>query len=742
MAIDAIGRSAPRVEGAGKLTGEAVYVDDLPAEGVWFGATVRAPVPRGRLRSITRDASFPWDEVAVVTAADLPGPNVIPLLRNDQPALAESEIRHAEEPVALVAAPTRALAERAAAAIRLDVEELPARLDAEAALAGGAEVFKDIRIAKGDALAALARAAVVVDGRYDLGSQEHVYIEPQGMQAEWTEHGVILRGSMQCPYYIVDGLAGLLGLDRSQVRVIQLATGGGFGGKEEYPTLLAAHAALLARAAGRPVRIVYDRPEDMRATTKRHPGRVLHRTGLDADGRIVAMDVDVLLDAGAYCTLSPVVLSRGALHAAGPYDVENVHVRARAVATDHPPHGAFRGFGAPQTIFALEAQLDECAKRVGVSPVEIRRRNLLRRGGTLATGQDLGSDVAVEEVLDRALAESGYEERRAACDRFNEEAARRPAAYRYRRRGIGLSLFHHGAGFTGSGEVMLASRAGLAGLPDGRLMVLSAQTEIGQGTRTILAQAAADGLGVPLEMVLTVDPDTAVAPNSGPTVASRTGMVVGGLLYRAGQELRGLLEREAGRALADPEDFRAEVARRAANGPFEHVVQYEPPPGVHWDEEAYRGDAYATFAWACDVAAIEVDTLTGEVEVLDFTAVQEVGRVINPVLARGQVEGGVAQGLGWALLENVAWENGRMRNATLTDYIIPTAPDTPGVHVAFVEHPHPRAPHGAKGIGELPMDGPAPAVANALRHALGRAFRSVPMTPERVLAAIEEGADA
>jgi CO/xanthine dehydrogenase Mo-binding subunit len=734
-----IGTNAPRIEGVEKLTGEAVYVDDLPADGVWFGATVRSPVPRGRIRKLERDPAFPWDDVVVVTAADLGGRNVIPLIRDDQPALAEREVRHAEEPVALVAAPTRALAERAAAALRVLVDEAPAILDAEEALAAGRDVFKRIEITKGDATAALAGGGlVVVEGTYRVGAQEHVYIEPQGMQAEWIDGRVVIRGSLQCPYYIVEGLAKLLDLDPADVRVVQATTGGGFGGKEEYPTMIAAHAALLARAAGHPVRIVYDRSEDMRATTKRHPGVVRHRTALHPDGRIAAMDVDVLLDAGAYCTLSPVVLSRGALHAAGPYDVPHVRVLARAVATDTPPHGAFRGFGAPQTIFGLEAHLDECAARLGIDPVALRRANLLRKGGTLSTGQDCGDDVAAEAVLDRALAESRYGEQREAYDRFNAEADRRPAALRFRRRGIGLALFCHGAGFTGSGEVALASRAGLAGLPDGRVMILSAQTEMGQGARTVLAQAAADGLELPLDAIASVDPDTAVAPNSGPTVASRTTMVVGGLLHRAGRGFRAIVEAKAGRPLPDPNGFRAEVARQATAAPLEHVVKYEPPPGVVWDEETYRGDAYATYAWACYVVAVEVDALTGEVDVLDVTAVQEAGRVLNPVLAAGQIEGGIVQGLGWALLEHVAWEGGRMRNATLTDYIIPTAADVPPIRTVFLGGPCARVPHGAKGIGELPMDGPAPAVANALRHATGCAFADVPMTAERVLAAMEE----
>jgi CO/xanthine dehydrogenase Mo-binding subunit len=283
---------------------------------------------------------------------------------------------------------------------------------------------------------------------------------------------------------------------------------------------------------------------------------------------------------------------------------------------------------------------------------------------------------------------------------------------------------------------MLGSEAGLRGNTDGSITVLSSQTEMGQGTRTILSQIAAEGLGIGTEHVVTEDPDTSRMPNSGPTVASRTAMVTGGLVLRAGHEFRRKVEDAAGRPLPEDEEFRREVARLAEEGGVEVLTRYEQPEGMHWDDERYRGDAYASYAWACDVAAVEVDTLTGEVQVLDVTAVQEVGRVINPVLAAGQIEGGVAQGVGWALLENVVWEDGRMKNSTMTDYVVPTSLDTPPIRVVLLERPHPRAPHGAKGIGELPMDGPAPAIVNALRQALGVALREVPATPERILEAI------
>ena len=737
-----LGTSVLRREGREKLTGDALYTDDLPREGVWLGGTVRSTGPRAVLRRIVRDPDFPWKSVVFVTAADVPGENVVALLEDDQPLLADAVIRHADEPVALIAAPDAATLEAALAAITLETEAGAPVLDIDAALAadpllfGTDNVFKRIEISKGDPIAAFAAADAIIEGTYELGEQEHVYIEPQVVQAEWNDGEVVIRGSMQCPYYVVAGLARMLALPPGKVRVIQLTTGGGFGGKEEYPTLLAGHAALLAKAAGRPVRMAYRRTEDMRATTKRHPGRVRHRTGLTRAGRIVAMEIDVVLDGGAYCTLSPVVLSRGAIHAAGPYDVANVHTLARCVATNHPPMGAFRGFGAPQTIFALEAHLDECATRLGLDPVDLRRRNLLRPGGALATGQDLGDDIAIEEVLDRALAESDWDERRAEFERFNAAAPERTGPERFLRRGLGLSLVMHGAGFTGSGEVHLASEVQLVGAPDGTVTVFTSQTEIGQGTRTILAQAAADGLGISPEMVRTLDPDTAVCPDSGPTVASRTGMVIGGLLIRAGQGFRALVERNAGRELPDPGRFCAEIARQSATAPLQFGATYEAPPGVAWNEETYRGDAYASFAWGCNVAAVEVDVLTGETRVLDLVAVQEVGRVMNPTLAVGQIQGGAVQAIGWTLLERVVRENGRVRNPTLTDYVIPTTMDAPSVRVVFLEKPHARAPHGAKGIGELPMDGPAPAIVNAIRHAVGAPLTRVPAPPEAVLAAI------
>jgi CO/xanthine dehydrogenase Mo-binding subunit len=519
--------------------------------------------------------------------------------------------------------------------------------------------------------------------------------------------GITLHGSLQCPYYVQKALCVVLGLPAEKVRVVQAETGGGFGGKEEYPSIIAAHASLLALKAGRPVKLVYDRAEDMVATTKRHPAVVRTRTGVTRKGRLTAIDVDVVLDGGAYMTLSPVVLSRGIIHATGPYRCDNVRIRGRVVMTNTPPNGAFRGFGAPQTQFAAEVHMERIAERLGMDPVRLREVNALRAGDTTATGQRLGRDSSALKVLREAVERTDFKRRRREMKGTN--------------RGLGLALFFHGAGFTGAGEVRLASKASLE-LTERGARVLVSSAEIGQGARTVHAQIVADTLGLPYDAVEVARADTALVPDSGPTVASRTSMVVGGLLQRCAEEMKRRL------GGLSPREY---LRRR---GPLVVTKEYEPPTAAAFDEQTYRGDAYGTYAWACDVAEVEYDPVTYEVRPVHFTAVQEIGRALNPTLVAGQIEGGTAQGIGYALLEEVVMRDGRMANAQFTNYIVPTTLDTPRIDVVIVENPYRHGPFGAKGVGELPFDGAAPAIANAVRH-LGFDVRALPLTPERIMAA-------
>src|SRR5713226_3509366 len=732
-----VGAAVPRKEGWDKVTGSARYVDDMVLPGMLYGATVRSNVARGKIKKISFDPCVAWDKYVLVTAKDVPGKNCIALILDDQPCLASGTVNHAEEPILLLAHEDRHKLRKAVEAVAIEYEPLPTVHTIEESerkstiIWGTDNTFKSYLVEKGDVDAVWKEAAHIVEGEYFTGAQEQLYIENNGVIASFDpENGITVWGSLQCPYYVHKALMALCGLPEDKVRVAQMETGGAFGGKEEYPSMIAGHAALLSIKSGQPVKIVYDRMEDMVATTKRHPSRTRHRTAVDKDGKILGGEIEFTIDGGAYATLSSVVLSRGTIHAGGPYYWPSVRIRTKAVATNTPPHGAFRGFGAPQSLFAMERHMDRIAQVVGISPVEVRRRNFLKPGQTTTTQQVIREDIDLSHLLDRALELSGYVGKKA---RFAEENKAG-----MRKKGIGIAAFLHGAGFTGSGERYLNSLVGVEADAEGSVRVLVSSAEFGQGTNTVLCQIAAEALELPYESVAIAQPDTTVVPNSGPTVASRTAMIVGKLVQSAAKGIKQTLTKTG--FLGDdytPEQFcGACQAYIAARGPLKSLARYEPPAEIQWDDENYRGEAYAAFAWAVYVAEVTVDLTTFSVTVDDFVALQEVGKVLHPVLAEGQITGGVAQAIGFALYEKVVWQNGRMINNQMTNYIMPTSADLPPIRVFFEEIGNVHGAHGAKGIGELPMDGPAPAILNAVEDAIGVRFNSIPLLPEDLFEAL------
>src|SRR5437667_2584994 len=491
-----VGKSIPRKEGRKKVTGAALYVDDLKFEEMLHGVTVRSSIARGRIKNISFDQppataggsdSIPWDEFTIVTAKDIPGENYVALILNDQPYLADEIVNHPEEPIVLLAHHDKYLLEEARRHVRIDYEELPAIFSLQDSLAqkeiiwGDDNVFKKFLVDKGNVDDAWSEADFIIEGEYETGAQEQLYIENNGAIAlANTDEGVTVWGSMQCPYYVHKALIKLFGLPEEKIRVIQTETGGGFGGKEEYPSMIAGHAALLAWKSGLPVKMIYDRAEDMVVTTKRHPSYTRHKTAVSKDGKLLAQEIEFVIDGGAYCTLSPVVLSRGTIHAAGPYFCPNVRINSTAVATNVPPHGAFRGFGAPQSIFALERHMDKVAHTIGLSAEEFRRRNFIREGETTATNQIIREKVDMEGLLNRAFELSDYHAKRERFARENVAQAvslrSQTNSLRYLKRGIGFASFMHGAGFTGSGEVYLQSVVGAEATPEGRVRVLAAST--------------------------------------------------------------------------------------------------------------------------------------------------------------------------------------------------------------------------------------------------------------------------
>jgi len=482
-----VGTSVPRMEGRAKVTGEARYVDDMVLPGMLYGATVRSRIPRGKIKTFTFGPGIDWNEFVIVTPKDIPGKNCIALIEDDQPCLADGIVNHSEEPLLLLAHPDRHLLPKAVEAISFEYEPLPAIFSMEESEApsqiiwGADNTFKSYLIEKGDVDAVWQDAHHIVEAEYTTGAQEQLYIENNGMIAAFDpQQGLTVWGSLQCPYYVHKALMKLFNLSADRVRVVQMETGGAFGGKEEYPSMIAAHAALLAVKSGKPVKIIYDRMEDMAATTKRHPSRTRHRTAVTKDGRILGGEIDFTIDGGAYKTLSPVVLSRGAIHAGGAYYWPSVRIHAKAVATNAPPHGAFRGFGAPQSLFALERHMDRIAQIVGLSPIEIRRRNFLKPGQTTTTGQTVNEEIDLGKLLDRALELSDYSAKKEQFAQYNQQGSRK--------KGIGIATFLHGAGFTGSGERFLGSVVGVEACTDGSLRILVSSTEFGQGTNRCCAR--------------------------------------------------------------------------------------------------------------------------------------------------------------------------------------------------------------------------------------------------------------
>src|SRR5437016_5300991 len=477
-----VGASVPRKEGWDKVTGAARYVDDMVLPGMLYGATVRSNVARGKIRKISFDPSVAWDEFVVVTAKDIPGKNCIALILDDQPCLAAETVNHPEEPILLLAHADCHKLRKAIDLVSIEFEPLPSVYTIEESeqqstiIWGTDNTFKSYLVEKGDVDAVWKEAAHIVDGEYSTGAQEQLYIENNGVIAAFDpESGVTVWGSLQCPYYVHKALMALCGLPEDKIRVVQTETGGAFGGKEEYPSMIAGHAALLSIKSGRPVKIVYDRMEDMVATTKRHPSRTRHRTAVSKDGKILGGEIEFAIDGGAYATLSSVVLSRGTIHAGGPYYWPSVRIRTKALATNTPPHGAFRGFGAPQSLFAMERHMDHIAQVAGISPVEVRRRNFLKPGQTTTTEQTIREDVDLDRLLSRALDLSDYAAKK---KRFAAENS-----IGQHKKGIGIAAFLHGAGFTGSGERYLNSLVGVEARADGGVRVLVSSAEFGQGTK-------------------------------------------------------------------------------------------------------------------------------------------------------------------------------------------------------------------------------------------------------------------
>ncbi|QDR82191.1 xanthine dehydrogenase family protein molybdopterin-binding subunit [Sporomusa termitida] len=701
--MEKISESTRKKDHAAKISGRALYVDDHVPDGMLCGKLLHSTRAKARIAAV-RLPSLPAGYL-VVDRNDVPGINRVHIVQDDTPVFAEATVEYAGEPILMVVGPVGTEVERILRAIVVVYEEQEPVLDMRQA----DEVFFNYNYAQGDIDKALAEADLVLTETFQTGYQEQAYLETQGIIADPRDGRMTVRGSMQCPYYVHGAVAKALGCGAQAVRVVQDVTGGGFGGKEAFPSILACQVAVAARKANKPVKVIYGRREDMAFTSKRHPSLCTYKVAIK-HGEITGMDIEVLYNSGAYTTLSPVVLQRGLICASGVYRIDNLRVAGRAVRTNTVPAGAYRGFGAPQTFFAAEMMMAHVARELGVDSLALKEKYMVRQGDATSTGGRYHFPVPLPAMIARLDELTGY---RAKHRRYQAQTGRC-------RKGIGLSLFFHGCGFTGSGERdYIKAVVQLRKNTDDTVEVLASNTDIGQGLKTTFCKIVADTLGIGFDRVYIDNPDTDRVPDSGPTVASRSLMIVGGLLQRAAGKLK------AGWRAGEEQVIE------------EHYVQ--PDFVIPFDLEKFTGDAYPTYSWSVNVIELEVDRLTGTHKIIGAWGIYDVGVPIDLNILHGQMQGGLLQGMGYASMEQMEYNaKGLIRNNSYSDYIVPTAMDVPPLVTEFINNPYPYGPYGAKGAGELPVVGVAPAYIAALENALGVKINKIPFTPEDTMRVLQE----
>jgi xanthine dehydrogenase D subunit len=754
-----IGEHTTRADGVPKVRGEFEYSSDLWADGMLWGATLRSTHPHARIRSIdtTRAQLMPGVR-AVLTHEDVPGLKVYGMGVVDQPVLAWDHIRYQGEAVAVVAAEHPETARRALDAIDVDYEVLAPITDAEQAIADGApalhpsgNLLRHIAVRHGDQA---LRADVVVSGEYEVGMQDQAFLGPEsGLAIPDGEGGIDLYISTQWLHTDRDQLAASLALEPDRVRLTMSGVGGAFGGREDLSMQI--HACMLALHTGRPVKISYDREESFSGHVHRHPCRMRYEHGANRDGRLVYVRARIMLDGGAYASSSIAVCSNTASFACGPYQVQSATIDSYVAYTNNPPCGAMRGFGAVQVAFAHESQMDRLAQALGIDPVDLRIRNAMAPGSRLPTGQVVREPAPVAELLERLRAMPLPPEPPAAERDLRElpGGVSNTTHGEDVRRGVGFAVCLKNIGFSAGDDDYSTARVTLS-IEDGEPLVEvhTAAAEVGQGLITVQAQVARTELGIERVAVLTAD--TTVG-SAGSTSASRQTYMTGGAVKRACEAVRErLLARAAaltgidaealslvdGAVLDHTSDRLISLATLIEDDPIEETVEFHHTPTFPLDQDG-QGDAHLQIAFSAHRAVADVDVRLGLVRVVQLATTQEVGKVINPQALEGQIDGGSAQGLGLALLEEIQLRDGRIMNPSFTDYLLPTILDMPPVHKEILEHPDPEAPYGLKGVGEPPNISTPPAIVAALRDATGRELPRIPVRPDQ-LVGIDGSVDA
>lgn len=681
-----------------KAAGDAKYIADLEFEDMQYAKI---------LHSTQALADITWIEIpeleegyVIVKGEDARGVNGLQVVQCDQPLFADKSVNYIGENILMVVGPDEKKVEQIIESIEVTYKNKEPVLTLEQAAESFTEYFHE----KGEVDAGFQSAHQIFEETFTTGYQEQAYLEPQGAVGIYENGKVTVYGSMQCPYYVKTAVQVATGLPPEKVQIIQATTGGGFGGKEDYPSVISCLVAIAAMKVKKPVRLILNRREDMACTPKRHPGIMKYKTAVDKEGNILAVDVDIVLNAGAYDGLSTVVMQRSVIAAAGVYKVKGLRVRGQVRKTNTVPNGAYRGFGAPQVFFAMEMNMLHIAKKLGKDPLEYKSQYWVHTGDPTSTQGCFIHDIKLDEMVERIDKMSDYRSKYAL---YNQQEGRY-------RRGIGMSLFLHGCGYTGSGERdFVKAVVRLAKYEDGRVEILAANTDMGQGLKTTFSKIVSNVLEIPLERVFFVNPDTDRVPNSGPTVASRTLMIVGKLLERAARKLK----------------------KEWKKGEYQLIEEhYVHPDLIPWELETFTGDAYPAYSWGVNVVEVEVDMLLAATAIKGVWGIFDIGTVIDETIVKGQMEGGMLQGLGYGSMEKMeAGKEGNILQTSMTDYIIPSAKDTVFFQTETIDNPYADGPFGAKGTGELTLMGTAPAYAAAVEQAINRNVSMIPVTPEKIM---------
>lgn len=692
-----ISNSIKKVDVEEKCAGSAKYTDDLTRENLHYGETLRSQIPHGKIRSIQHPQGF--DDITVVDYRDIPGKNVVKIIFDDQVVFPVDTVTYLGEPILLAVGKDKARVLEFLQKTVVEYEPLEPVLD-------WTKSAVHYHFEKGDGDRVFAQADHVFKRTYETGYQEQAYIEPQGFLGEYDNGKVTLTGSIQCPYYVKNALIQTLGTSGDNIRVIQAAVGGAFGGKEEFPSLLASQLAVALLKVKQPIKMIYTREEDMISTTKRHPSKTVMEAAIGRNGEFLGLRAKVGIDGGANIGLSGVVLSRALIAATGAYTIDNLAVTGDVFLTNTVPNGAFRGFGAPQMLFAIEMFMGHLAKHLGVDEIRFRQQYLAKQGDHTSTSGTFRDPIIMPDMIQKAMELSDYQ--------------KKSQEYLQKRtwKGIGMSWFLHGCGFTGSGEAQhIKARVKLHKHQDSTVDILIAAVDMGQGIKTTIRKLAANILEKPIEEVRFDYPDTDKVPDSGPTVASRTMMIVGGLVARCAKRMK--------------ETWR--------DGDYVLEEQYVQPSYIEWDEASMNGDAYPAYSWGVNIVEVSVHPVTYEVSLTQITSVYDLGKAIDERIVMGQADGGILQGVAYGYLEVMNQKQGKIQHKNFTDYIIPTSVDAPPMRTVIMDNPYPLGPYGAKGVGELTLVGGAPAVAKAIEMAIHHEITKIPATPESLMELINHG---